>query len=165
MPATIPRDEEKVKRAKKLYVPGVFGHKRIARELGVSASSVRRWLNPERAERDRLLSRAAKKRRIGTCERCGGPTRYNGKTVNGPSPVCDVCAHEPWTHCARGHELTGDNDLRAQDNGWTCRTCRNDYMREYQRQRYASDPAVRERKRLDNAYQYAKRKARSEGAE
>ena len=54
----------------------------------------RRAADPEYAERQRELSRAAKRRRIGVCERCGGETRYNGVTNNGPSTVCGACIAE-----------------------------------------------------------------------
>ena len=71
------------------YVPGVVGMKRLAKDYGLAATSVRRLVNPAQAERDRVLSRAAKKRRAGVCEDCGGPTRYGGR--NG-QPVSSVCA-------------------------------------------------------------------------
>lgn len=47
--------------------------------------------NPEYAERSRQQSLAAKRRRRGSCERCGAETKYNGHTVNGPSKVCAAC--------------------------------------------------------------------------
>ncbi len=51
----------------------------------------RRAEDPEYAERCRQGSRAAKQRRRGTCEVCGGETRYNGRTTNGPSRICGDC--------------------------------------------------------------------------
>ncbi len=50
-----------------------------------------RATNPEYAERQRELSRLAKQRRRGTCERCGGATKYNGVSTNGASRVCAKC--------------------------------------------------------------------------
>ncbi|HVM69553.1 MAG TPA: hypothetical protein VM204_06925 [Gaiellaceae bacterium] len=63
----------------------------IAARLDLSLDHVKRLGNPGRYERDLVASREAKKRRTGTCERCGGPTRYAGKT-NSVSPVCADCA-------------------------------------------------------------------------
>ncbi len=51
-----------------------------------------RAANTPKYQRDLRMSREAKRRRRGTCERCGGETRYNGDTVNGPSRVCRSCA-------------------------------------------------------------------------
>lgn len=67
-----------VERAKALYVPGVFGAKRISDELGVPESTIRRWVNPEVAERGRAASRRAKERYRGVCETCGGATWGDG---------------------------------------------------------------------------------------
>ena len=54
----------------------------------------RRAADPEYAQRSREQSRAAKRRRRGVCEVCGGVTRYNGKTTNGPSRLCAKCLAE-----------------------------------------------------------------------
>lgn len=51
----------------------------------------RRLADPEYAERSRQQSLAAKRRRRGVCERCGGETKYNGRTTPGPSSVCAKC--------------------------------------------------------------------------
>jgi hypothetical protein len=75
----------------RLYVPYVRGAKTVARIVGVSEGTVWRVLSAERRERDRVLSWEAKQRRRGTCERCGGVTRYNGHSVNGPSRICTSC--------------------------------------------------------------------------
>jgi len=121
-------------RACALYVPGVVGTPQIAKLLGVSRTTVLRWVNSEYAEQERVRSREAKRRRTGTCALCGGVTRYagHGKVV---SDTCETCNNKPWTHCAKGHELSGENDLRGRDRAWTCRICRNAYMREYSHRR------------------------------
>lgn len=52
----------------------------------------RRATDPEYAQRSRELSLAAKRRRRGVCEKCGGATKYNGHTVNGASRICAKCS-------------------------------------------------------------------------
>ena len=81
--------------ARALYQPGVNGHgiTSVARQLGISPTSVRRYVNPTYATRMRHLSNEAKRRRTGICRECGGETRYNGRTVNGPSTLCSACLH------------------------------------------------------------------------
>jgi len=139
MGRTVPRNDEAARRARELYVPRVFGYKAVARELGISVTSVRRYVDDNFHQRMLADSREAKKRRTGVCERCGGETRYNGRTTNGPSPICDTCAHT-FTHCQNGHKYTPETDLRQQPSykrggGHSCRICRNDYMREFSRRR------------------------------
>jgi transposase len=85
--------------ARRLYVPGVFGYKRVAKKLGVSTSTAARWINPELAERSRLMSNEAKRRRTGICEGCGTTTRYAGHG-DGVSRMCVNCANKErriWT--------------------------------------------------------------------
>lgn len=77
-----------------------LGYVRIGRELGIGATSVRRLLDPEFAERQRRMSHDAKRRRVGVCERCGAETRYNGKTTRGPSSLCKFCGEA--TNADRG---------------------------------------------------------------
>lgn len=48
----------------------------IATELGVSTTTVARWLDPSRAQRMRERSREAKLARRVPCERCGRPLGY-----------------------------------------------------------------------------------------
>jgi len=102
-------------------------------------------------------SREAKRRARGTCRECGRETGYHGKGKR-VSDLCHECSHT-FTHCANGHEYTPETDLRGQPgyrNGgsWSCRICRNDYMREYQMQRRRAagkptrDPAIYESRRL-----------------
>lgn len=91
MPLTIPRNEEKVERARQMRHAFV-SIPVIAQRLGVSKNTVYRWLDEEWAERDRVASRLAKARRTGTCQACGGPTRYNGHSTNGPSRLCWACS-------------------------------------------------------------------------
>ena len=50
----------------------------------------RRASDPSYAQRSREQSLAAKRRRKGVCERCGGVTRYNGHG-SGTSRVCAGC--------------------------------------------------------------------------
>lgn len=73
--------------AREMYVRGIVGYKRVAKRLGVSDSTVRRWLDPEYAEHQRVLSREAKRRRVGVCSDCGGETRYGGRRA----PVSRIC--------------------------------------------------------------------------
>ena len=75
------------RRALELHREGL-GYKRIARELGVGKTTVRHWIKPDAAERDRQVSREAKRRRHGICERCGGATNYNGRKGQ---PLCRYC--------------------------------------------------------------------------
>lgn len=74
----------------------------IARETGLSVSKVRRILSPEYAERMRQLSREAKRRRTGTCEKCGTETRYNGH-AHVTSRLCLPCAAAASGLARRGH--------------------------------------------------------------
>ena len=48
----------------------------IAAELGVSTTTVARWIDPDQAERDRERSRQSKLARRVPCERCGRPLSY-----------------------------------------------------------------------------------------
>jgi hypothetical protein len=88
-----PEIEEAVRRD---YVPGLFGYRHLQARYGISHSSIRRILSPEYEERQRILSRDAKRRRKGSCERCGAQTSYSG----GHPPVsrlCPACASEEAT--------------------------------------------------------------------
>lgn len=62
--------------------------KEIGERVGVSARHARYLADPVYAEQSRRASREAKRRRTGVCARCGGETRYAGKS----SAVADVCA-------------------------------------------------------------------------
>lgn len=119
---------EAIRRA---YVPGVFGFKAVAKRFGVSPSTVRRIINPERAERDRQLSRAAKRRRTGTCRECGGVTRYNGQHGKAVSDLCKNCNNALAVRCGRGHLLTPEIRLNSRIHGHCCRICRNETHREW----------------------------------
>jgi transposase len=59
----------------------------IAAELGVSTTTVARWVDPDQARRDRERSRQAKLARRVPCERCGRPLSYQR-----PGGVCRHCA-------------------------------------------------------------------------
>lgn len=91
MGRTIPLNVEMQRRARKLYVPGVFGIRRVARELGISETSVRRYVDEGFRARNLADSREAKKRRTGICEICGGETRYNGHAGRPVSEICAAC--------------------------------------------------------------------------
>lgn len=71
-------DDAIIERAKELYVPGVFGAKRIADELGVPKSTILRWVNPDAAERGRASSRRVKESYRGVCATCGASTWGDG---------------------------------------------------------------------------------------
>lgn len=88
---------EPQEQARALYVPGVFRYEDVARKLGVSATTIRRWLNPEEAERNRQQSRAAKVRRKGSCSQCGRSTSYDNE--NGRCTRCVNAELHPkvWT--------------------------------------------------------------------
>jgi len=62
----------------------------IARQLGVSANTVRRWLSPDVYEKSLLQSRLYKatKQRRGVCIDCGGPTNWSKEK---PSERCRDC--------------------------------------------------------------------------
>ena len=85
-----------------LYVRGVFGYRRVAQELGTSHTTVRRLLDPDFRERQLRLAREYKRRRRGMCEDCGTETRYNGRSVNGPSRYCLTCANQRLGRETRG---------------------------------------------------------------
>ena len=79
----------------------------IAELLDVSARTVARWTDPERAERDRRRSREAKQGRRRACERCSRPLSYDRA-----GGLCQTCgradAHERIERVAtlyqRGHK-------------------------------------------------------------
>ncbi len=52
-----------------------------------------KYATEEAYQRSLEASRLAKRRRRGSCARCGGETRYNGRTTNGPSDLCSACSH------------------------------------------------------------------------
>ena len=62
-----------------LYEPGVTSYRSLARQLKVTESTIRRWVDPVSREKLLACSREAKARRTGICADCGGPTRYNGR--------------------------------------------------------------------------------------
>lgn len=68
---------------------------RISKGLGVPPSTVRRWLDPSYAEKQRQLSREAKQRRATVCPHCGGRVHYQSQ-----SGLCCHCApqaNRTWT--------------------------------------------------------------------
>jgi hypothetical protein len=80
---------------------GVMSLSEIAGHLGVSRSTICRWIYPGLTERSRALSNEAKKRRVGSCVDCGAQTRYHGRDGKGVSERCHACAA-----VLRGKEMT-----------------------------------------------------------
>lgn len=95
-------------RARELYIPGVYGYKQVALDLGVPASTVRRWVDPTAADRYRREARTRKQRYRGTCIDCGAPTAYNGVDTSG-SKRCRSC-RKAWEQSPEG---------RASVTKWT----------------------------------------------
>lgn len=99
----------------------------IAALFGVSSTTVRRVVDPEFAQRDREWSAAAKQRRRGVCERCGGETRYAGKgsTANGCARLCEACGKATAKERAEPRLLTGGRQravleaMAAGVSNWT----------------------------------------------
>lgn len=85
--------------ARELAAQGV-GVRQIAEELGVTRSTVYRWLNDSYAERNRKTSREAKRRRTGRCVDCGATTHYSGGQA--PSERCVRCANHANGLARRG---------------------------------------------------------------
>lgn len=131
--------------ARALYRPGEVGYKRVGKMLGVSPSTVRRWVDPDVAEQHRVAAREAKRRRVGVCEQCGGETRYGGHAPNGVSRICFTCATQPREFCKRGHPLTPENRAPNGRGRGTCRICRNERMRVYHAQRRREQGILRRR--------------------
>jgi hypothetical protein len=99
--------EERIAQMTPLRKQGLT-YAQIAERLGVSLSTVKRSFSDRAYETTLRTSREAKQRRIGSCEDCGTPTRYNGRTVNGPSRYCEPCAHTREGLKLRGTGLTGE---------------------------------------------------------
>jgi hypothetical protein len=75
-------------RAVALHAAGE-GYKPISRVLGVSASTVRRWLNPDEHERHLAASRDAKARRRTPCPACGAQVGYENA-----GELCGRCKYD-----------------------------------------------------------------------
>ncbi len=89
-----------------------LGAKRVGDRLGVSKSTALRWIYPNHAEDSRRLTNEAKRRRVGTCEDCGGETRYNGHTDSGVSRFCVPCGQERAASAARARAGKGPMQQR-----------------------------------------------------
>ena len=95
-------------RAEAVALANRIGPSPAARQLGISKGTMYRWFDPTFAERSREHSRRAKQRRVGTCERCGGETRYSGHgKPTGVARFCSRCGpvvggetHKVWTRDA-----------------------------------------------------------------
>lgn len=86
MPFGIPYPEELHDRARELAAEGL-GVNQIASEIDVPQATVRRWLNPQTAERDRLSSRRHKEKRRRECRNCGKKVWYT-------SMLCADCSRQ-----------------------------------------------------------------------
>lgn len=113
----------------------------IADRVGVSKSTIYRWLRPGYAERSRKLSNEAKRRRTGVCEDCGAETRYNGHSAE-VSARCLRCSairvgdrKSVWTQEAvieairEWALLYGDPPAIADWNPHQCEHVLHDYER------------------------------------
>ena len=84
MPAGYPFPQELQEQARELYSQHLqIGQ--IADLLGPSKTTIRRWLFPEEAERQRRFSREHKRRRAGSCAQCGAKIWYT-------STLCADCS-------------------------------------------------------------------------
>lgn len=99
MPTSSPQP---ARRARSLRARGLT-QRAIADTLGVSRTTVARWLSPAYAERDRRRSREAKRRRRAPCERCAQLLSYDRD-----DGICRACRrrdaadrHERVTHLYR----------------------------------------------------------------
>ena len=89
--------EELKERARELHKSRWLTARDIAQLLGVSATTVARWVNPEYAERARKLAREHKRKNYaGVCVDCGAKTSYSGVGTKG----CERCVP-----CFRKHQL------------------------------------------------------------
>jgi len=68
-----------------------LGWKRLSRATGIPASTLRRHLDQNYAEKSRAACRAYKNRQRGTCVDCGAETTLR-KQGDMPSPRCHTCA-------------------------------------------------------------------------
>jgi hypothetical protein len=99
--------EERIAQVAPLRAQGLT-YAQIAERLGVSRGTVARCFSEASYESTLYTSREAKRRRTGTCEDCGNPTRYNGRTTNGASRYCEPCGHKRQGLMLRGIGLTGE---------------------------------------------------------
>ena len=60
-----------------------LGPKKIAARLGISVSTVSRWIYPDYNEKQKQAAREYKERNRGTCQTCGAPTWIGSKTCRG----------------------------------------------------------------------------------
>jgi hypothetical protein len=77
--------DEKIALCRKLKAEGLT-YRQVAEAVGTSKTTVVRWLNPDKAEADRVSARARKESYRGECATCGAPT--NG---SGPGSASDTC--------------------------------------------------------------------------
>lgn len=74
----------------------------IGDRLGVSKTHARYLADPDYAEKAKERSRAAKRRRTGTCVDCGTTTRYNGRpgspVVSSRCPACTAVASRKFDY-------------------------------------------------------------------
>ena len=129
-----PYPESVRQRARALYVPGVYGISRISRELGIPHATVRRWVNPDHAERQRTSARQRKIKYRGRCVDCGASTSYSGQGSQG-SERCQRCRkrmeHDQrrWTRQAvieAIHRFAAEHGRPPKTSDWNHRD-RGDY--------------------------------------
>jgi hypothetical protein len=95
---------ERRQRAADLRAQGL-SLRQIGLEMGVTTTTVLRWLDPGYAERSRRLSRASKERNRGTCEDCGAPTN----ACRGPGKASRRCLRCSARHSGERRRGTGSN--------------------------------------------------------
>jgi hypothetical protein len=97
-----PYPEHLKQKAREMYIPGVFGAKRVGEILGVPATTIFRWVNPAYDQRSREKAAINKLKYRGSCIDCGAATAYSGKNMRIASERCDPCyrayrsAHRKW---------------------------------------------------------------------
>lgn len=113
-----------------------LGYKRIASVTGVAPTTIRRWVDPSFAERDRgRVSLAKHTTYRGTCERCGGPT--TGCNGPGKAPkLCAVCFTEKRVpeHGTNSRYTSAKHKCRCDE----CRAAHAAYMLAYYRRKRAA---------------------------
>lgn len=90
-----------------------WGYRTIGRELGVSATTVRRWLNPDYDQRMKQNNRARKLKYAGKCVDCGARTSY-GENKDNPCLRCVPCHRKYYRQqCLENREWTRERIIQA----------------------------------------------------
>lgn len=82
------RSSSQLERARLLRARGL-SRRQVAEQLGVSVTTLARWLDPSYASRERERSREAKRRRRRPCGRCAAPLSYDRS-----GGLCRSCQHQ-----------------------------------------------------------------------